>query len=276
MMTSRCILIILFITCLFQLNIAQEEPVVFFEEEQIAYGITWRQMHTRIFFDSWQFINLIEIEKNASWSSTIAYTNGRVLTSELADSAGAIIAINAGFFDVKNGGSVSYLKVDEEVIDSIPRSDRMIDAGSFTTDQEGKVDIDWSQPIEYYSDDRFYDDVLLSGPMLIKDGRHVPQDSSKAFVSSRHPRSCACLDAEGDFWLIAVDGRNDQAAGMSLMELQQYLATLNCLQAINLDGGGSTTIWIKDKGVVNHPSDNKQFDTEGERAVANIILIKPK
>ena len=275
-MISRGILIIVFIVFLFQHIIAQEEPVSFIKEHEVADGIIWRQMHTSIFFDSWQFINLIEIDQNANWISTMAHTNGRALTSQLADSAQAIAAMNAGFFDMENGGSVSYLKVDDVVIDSISRTGRMIDGGAFKTDQEGKAGIEWSQPITYYSDDRVYDDVLLSGPMLIKNGKLVQQDSSKSFVSSRHPRSCACLDAKSDLWLITVDGRNDQAAGMSLMELQQYLATLNCLHAINLDGGGSTTMWIKGKGVVNHPSDNKQFDTQGERPVANIILIKSK
>jgi exopolysaccharide biosynthesis protein len=46
---------------------------------------------------------------------------------------------------------------------------------------------------------------------------------------------------------------------------------------MNLDGGGSTTMYIKkqsDNGVVNYPSDNKQFDHYGERKVANIIYIK--
>jgi exopolysaccharide biosynthesis protein len=45
---------------------------------------------------------------------------------------------------------------------------------------------------------------------------------------------------------------------------------------MNLDGGGSATMWIKgkpDKGVVSHPSDNKLFDHKGERAVANAIVV---
>ncbi|MCK4879516.1 MAG: phosphodiester glycosidase family protein, partial [Bacteroidales bacterium] len=41
-----------------------------------------------------------------------------------------------------------------------------------------------------------------------------------------------------------------------------------CIDAINLDGGGSTTMWTKDNGVVNRPSDKR-----GERPVANAILI---
>ena len=69
--------------------------------------------------------------------------------------------------------------------------------------------------------------------------------------------------------MITVDGRSEDAAGMSLYELQAFLQTKDCLEAINLDGGGSTTMWVKDKGVVNHPSDKT-----GERKVANVIIIK--
>ena len=65
-----------------------------------------------------------------------------------------------------------------------------------------------------------------------------------------------------------------QLAGMSLFELGVFLRSLKCQQAINLDGGGSTTMWIKSQGVVNYPSDNQRFDHSGERKVANVIVIK--
>jgi len=58
---------------------------------------------------------------------------------------------------------------------------------------------------------------------------------------------------------------------MNLMETQKYLLDLGCYDAINLDGGGSTTMWIKDKGIVNFPSDK-----EGERLVSNAILLLKK
>jgi exopolysaccharide biosynthesis protein len=47
---------------------------------------------------------------------------------------------------------------------------------------------------------------------------------------------------------------------------------LGMTQAINLDGGGSTTLWSEKIGVINHPYDNKKWDNEGERAVPNLIV----
>jgi exopolysaccharide biosynthesis protein len=68
--------------------------------------------------------------------------------------------------------------------------------------------------------------------------------------------------------LICIDGRTEEAEGMSFIETQQYLFDLGCIDAINLDGGGSTTMWTKNKGVINNPSNDY-----GERSVANSILI---
>ena len=58
---------------------------------------------------------------------------------------------------------------------------------------------------------------------------------------------------------------------MNLGEVQKYLLDFGCVDAINLDGGGSTSMWIKDKGLVNIPSDKS-----GERPVANALLLLKK
>ena len=48
---------------------------------------------------------------------------------------------------------------------------------------------------------------------------------------------------------------------------------LGMKDAINLDGGGSTTLWTAKTGVINHPYDNKTFDHEGVRTVPNLIVV---
>jgi exopolysaccharide biosynthesis protein len=79
---------------------------------------------------------------------------------------------------------------------------------------------------------------------------------------------------ENDIILLTVDGRTTESQGVSLPELSFLMQNLNCKDAINLDGGGSTTMYIRDKGVVNMPCDNKKFDHEGERRVSNILFIE--
>ena len=68
-------------------------------------------------------------------------------------------------------------------------------------------------------------------------------------------------------WLVVVDGRSDRSVGMTLVELGDAMRTLGVWDALNFDGGGSTTLVI-DGRVVNMPT-----DASGERAVGNALLV---
>ena len=54
------------------------------------------------------------------------------------------------------------------------------------------------------------------------------------------------------------------------------MQALGAVDAMNFDGGGSSTAWINTHGIVNYPSDNKKFDHEGERGVATVITFTSK
>ena len=97
---------------------------------------------------------------------------------------------------------------------------------------------------------------------------------NKKFNTNRHPRTAIGIQSDGDLIMVTVDGRNAMAQGMSIPELSQLMRALDCIDAMNMDGGGSTSMWIKDMpedGIVNYPSDNGKFDHQGQRTVANII-----
>jgi len=87
-------------------------------------------------------------------------------------------------------------------------------------------------------------------------------------ADAQHPRSLIGVDAGGFLYLVAVDGRSEDSGGMSLPELQAYAASLGLANAMNLDGGGSTTLVVKG-AVVNRPSDGF------ERAVAGVVEVGP-
>lgn len=71
-----------------------------------------------------------------------------------------------------------------------------------------------------------------------------------------------------------IDGRfKKQADGASIYETAYICHMLGMTDAINLDGGGSATLWTEKTGVINHPSDNKKFDHEGERVIPNLIVV---
>ena len=83
----------------------------------------------------------------------------------------------------------------------------------------------------------------------------------------RHPRTAAGFSQDSTkLYLITVDGRQAHSAGMNLHELADLMISIGVHYGVNLDGGGSTTMVVRDS-VVNIPSDGK------ERSVANGLLV---
>lgn len=89
------------------------------------------------------------------------------------------------------------------------------------------------------------------------------------FSAARHPRSAVGITRGGDTLLfVAVDGRQAASVGMSLGELAAAMVRLGAWDALNLDGGGSTALVVRDS-VVNSPS-----DPTGERAVGDVLFVR--
>jgi len=118
------------------------------------------------------------------------------------------------------------------------------------------------------------EDIVSGVPLLVLNGKvkitWEQEKSSKAFVETRHPRTAVAKLKDGKFLMVTVDGRSEQSAGINLQNLAEILLELGASDAMNLDGGGSTTMFLNGK-VVNKPSDK-----EGERRVGDAILVFPR
>ncbi|MFC3199350.1 phosphodiester glycosidase family protein [Parapedobacter deserti] len=239
----------------------------------VGKGIIWKHGHFERLFGSQQDVNLVEIDlKKHRRKIRIAADAVRLdSTSQIAATHDAVAAINGGFFDMKNGGSVDYVKVANRVINRTKtQTDR---ANAVLLISRKKTEIQPAASPDYERSE--VPNVLLSGPLLIHDGSAIIL-ASNPFNDNRHPRSAIAVTADRKLIFVVVDGRNKQAAGMSLAELTKLLGWLGAGDAMNLDGGGSSTLFVKgatETGVVNHPSDNKIFDHSGQRPVANIIYV---
>jgi hypothetical protein len=100
------------------------------------------------------------------------------------------------------------------------------------------------------------------GPTLVRDGK-AAQWSNQAL---RHPRTAVGWSKEA-IYLVEVDGRqSDLSLGMTFPELSAYLVKLGCEHAMNLDGGGSATMWVMGQ-VMNSPSEGQ------ERPAANSLVV---
>ena len=75
--------------------------------------------------------------------------------------------------------------------------------------------------------------------------------------------------------MAVIDGRfKGQGDGATIAETAYIARQLGLTEALNLDGGGSSTLWTAQEGVLNHPYDNRRFDHEGERGVPNCIVVR--
>lgn len=125
-------------------------------------------------------------------------------------------------------------------------------------------------PTEFQKDrDRL--DIVTGVPQLVRAGATditwELEGSSQAFVDTRHPRTAVARLKDGKFLFITADGRTEQSAGLGLRDLASYLLELGATDAINLDGGGSTTMFVNGK-IINHPS-----DPQGERKVSDALVV---
>jgi uncharacterized protein YigE (DUF2233 family) len=211
---------------------------------------------------------------------------------DMAARVGALAAINAGFFTttgapagllvsggrpvgfgqhpraavaIRDDGHAAHLSFGRAVLRSLPAPL----APSRVTF------VFWSPDGRNLSSWQAAQDVVGGAGLLVQDGRAVSDFAVERmrddFPTARHPRSVVGVDGDGAVWLVAVDGRRPgHSVGMSFVELQRLAARLGLRDAVNLDGGGSTTLVVQGE-VVNRPT-----DLTGPRAVSDAIVVLPR
>lgn len=107
--------------------------------------------------------------------------------------------------------------------------------------------------------------AIGGGPVLILDAK-VQEFTG---YQPRHPRTAIGFN-DKYFFLLVVDGRQENLSiGMTFAQLADFMLELGCTQAMNLDGGGSSTFWLDGK-IMNSPSDKRQ------RSISNGLIILQK
>ncbi|MFO7840781.1 MAG: phosphodiester glycosidase family protein [Fidelibacterota bacterium] len=247
-----------------------------YRAENIHEHITWHVIKTDEILGVPSSINILDIDLN-SFEGDIAvawYSDTLVRTSDMAKERDALAAVNGSFFDMRVGGAVVFLQEKGMRIAENHDKHSFSNSGAYALDTNGVVTI-LKRPPSGWTHLPAYEDVMASGPLMIYRNAFCELDSI-SFNLRRHPRTAVGITEQNHLLLLTVDGRSPHAAGMSMWELREYMDDLNCRDALNLDGGGSTTMYIRGKkadGVVNYPSDNGKFDHGGERRVANALVI---
>lgn len=130
-------------------------------------------------------------------------------------------------------------------------------------------------------------DLLQAGPLLVRDGAIVfrrgrdlegfsagESQFDSDITDGRYPRAALGL-ADGRMFAVACDGRSRHDAGLTLEELAALMAALGCSSALNLDGGGSTSL-VSGGRLRNRPRRSWERPEAGGRPVSTALLFLPR
>jgi len=213
--------------------------------------------------------------------------NGRESVSSFADDLGACVVVNGGYFrmDLDPTKHVGLLKINGEILkratSSVIRDSLRfyISRGAFGLNENGMMDIawvssrndslfEWKEPFHNVphkpgpkpdiSSAQLWDftDALSAGPILFAEGvSRVASDEEVFFdtsIPNVHPRTAVGYSSKDELLLLIVDGRQSESRGVNLNELAQIMKELGAVEALNLDGGGSSSIFANGE-LLNKP-----------------------
>ncbi len=186
-------------------------------------------------------------------------------TSEIAESAGAILAINGDYYGSRESGYVLRNGVLYRSTASSGQEDLVIyEDGSFEIISEDDITAE-----ELLADGAVQ--IFSFGPALVSDGSiAVTEDEEVGKAKSSNPRTAIGIIDELHYVFVVSDGRTDESAGLSLSQLAEFMAGLGVTTAYNLDGGGSSTLYFNGEVINNPTTDGRKIK---ERSVSDIVYI---
>jgi exopolysaccharide biosynthesis protein len=113
------------------------------------------------------------------------------------------------------------------------------------------------------------------GPVLLQNGEiKITNDQELKFagkaINDKHPRTAMGYTKDHKLIILVVQGRSESSGGATLPQEAEILKDLGCVEALNLDGGGSSCMLVNGKETI------KPSDKEGERPVPAVFIIKNK
>lgn len=186
-------------------------------------------------------------------------------TSEIAESAGAILAVNGDYYGAQEEGYVLRNGVLYRNTAASGQEDLVIyEDGSFAIINEEDVSAE-----ELLADGA--QQILSFGPALIEDEAIVvSEDDEVGKAKTSNPRTAIGIIDDLHYVFVVSDGRTDESAGLSLSQLAEFMKELGVVTAYNLDGGGSSTMYFNGE-VINNPTTSGR--SIKERSVSDIVYI---
>ncbi len=249
---------------------AESLPADTWTHRELAPGVRWERRWSPT---GPQTVNLLRVAPSARALLHPRRHDRCTTVPEAGEQLGALAGINVGFFSKRCEPLCLLVDGGETLATNAMRKGPQRSLGWSENSEARWAWVDEGLPW------RGVDYAVAGFPSLVREGEAlVDPPLSNSFATARHPRSAIGVTADGTTLLVTVDGRTTMGAGATLTELAALLVELGAEDAINLDGGGSTTMWIDGawlNGVANHPSDNLQGDHHGARAVSDGLYVLP-
>lgn len=188
--------------------------------------------------------------------------NIKDITSKMASSHDAILAVNGDYYGFRSSG---YVLRNGKLYRTNSRGSGydalLIDtSGNFLIEADSEIS-------KSLLNSGTLSQIISFGPGLIENGKITANKMTKsAAFTTTNPRTAIGQISPLHYVFAVCDGRTKTSVGLTLKELAQVLYEKGCIWAYNLDGGGSATMYFNGK-VVNHPSDG------AERAISDIVYI---
>ena len=240
------------------------EVVGTYSDENISITITtYRQNDTTIYVADVQLSSAEYLQ--TAFAQSAYGRNVTEKTSEIADTVGAILAINGDYYGSRESGYVIRNGVLYRSTAASGQEDLVIYAdGSFAVVSESEITAEELLAAGAQQ-------VLSFGPALVENGEvSVTSSDEVGKAMSSNPRTAIGILDDLHYVFVVSDGRTDESEGLTLLELAEFLQELGVTTAYNLDGGGSSTMVFQGE-VINNPTTSG--NTIKERSVSDIVYI---
>lgn len=256
---------------------------------QVCSGLKWHNFEgTEPVTSASQKVNVIEADlSNPAIQLKFVYSNTDKKVSEIADDYGALAVTNATYGAGQDG--VVHIKTDGVVRRTIDSSVEGYTAwkhkaavwyNGLSTFGFYNYHSNVSASKAAYEADK-HSNLYSSAPLLIENGNNINLAGFGGNSADRHPRTVLAVTGGGRLLLMTVDGRMSTAKGMTCPEMQEFLGRFFApAYAINMDGGGSTAMFVAENGIVNYPCHGTAEDAEdvsrdhtAERSLPSFFVI---
>ena len=242
-------------------------------------GVIYKTGQFTLFGPTTRRIHVLDVTLDANNILGIGFSTNNKPTVDMCKDYDAVAGINGGYFPMSGATTDKdpYIRINGVTVQhghtnvsplftnaALLINDNIASIRKFTENATNLNEKAAAIPVSQA------DNVIVCGPMLIANGNLESLDLSRSHNSSSTARTGLGVTVDGKRVLMVVVDYNQGATGVQTPQLAKILQALGAVSAMNFDGGGSSTMFVKDQGDNGRVSIN----TYNQRAVRSVIYVK--